>query len=423
MSVSENAVSASDDSLTSGLKTRLAGLLKHRAVAPIAILAVAVLVCAWLILNQPSVEQVAIEPPVTVIRTTTAESGNIALTVSSRGKVQAAVISAVSAAVNGPVTWISPSLVAGGYLDKGEELLRIEASDYQTALDKSKAAQRQAEAEARHASKELERINDLAKRKLASDSELENARRAAEVAAGRLSNAQADLKQAELNLERTVLKAPFNSIVQQRNIELGQNVTPGQSVATLYGADTVEVRLPLANRQLEFLTLPPSFRGTLAEDQAPDVVLTGNYAGERRVWSGKLVRTEAGLDISNNTVQAIVRVHQPKVPLNTANEGYTDIPLPIGLLVEAEISGKTIENVIALPRHVIRKNNQVLIAADDDTLRIREVDILRLENDRVLIQGGLKEGERVIVSPIQAVVEGMRIKTAEEAADSTSRNH
>lgn len=409
---SKNAITNGDNNFASRIKTGLLRAAKHRAVAPVAILGITVLVCAWLILNQPTVEPVAVEPPVTIVRTTTAESGSITLTVSSRGKVQPAVISAVSAAVNGPVTWISPSLVAGGYLEKGEEVLRIEANDYQTALDKSSAAQRQAEAEAHHASRELERMTDLAKRKLASDSDLENAKRAAEVAAGRLANAQADLKQARLNLDRTVLVAPFNAIVQERNIELGQNVTPGQSVATLYGADTVEVKLPLANPQLEFLTLPASFRGTLPEDQAPDVLLTGSYAGERHVWPGKLVRTEAGLNISNNTVQAIVRVHQPEVPVDTDREGYATIPLPIGLLVEAEISGKTIDGVIALPRYVIRKNNQVLLAAEDDTLRIREIDIVRLESDRVLIQGGLKPGDRVIVSPIQAVVDGMRIKTA-----------
>ncbi|MEX1032595.1 MAG: efflux RND transporter periplasmic adaptor subunit [Cellvibrionaceae bacterium] len=399
--------------LVSGVKSHLARALKNRAVLPVAILGMAGLVCAVLLLQRPSVDPVAMEPPVTTIRTITARSESITLTVSSRGKVQPAVVSEVSAAVNGPVTWISPSLVAGGYLQQGAEILRIDPSDYQTALDKSQAARKQAKAEADHASKELERTTDLAGRGLASDSELQNARRAAEVAAGRLSNAQADLNQAQLNLRRTALKAPFNAIVQNRNIELGQNVSPGQSVATLYGAETVEVKLPLANRQLGFLSVPPSFRGALPEDQAPEVLLAGNYAGEDYIWSGKLVRTEAGLDASNNTVQAIVRVSQVQAPTDANHEGFATIPLPIGLLVEAKIIGKTIDNIIALPRHVIRKNTQVLVAAPDDTLRIREVDILRLESDRVLIQGGLKPGERVIVSPIQAVVDGMRIKVNE----------
>lgn len=409
---------AQDDARISapGAKRRLSRALKHRAVAPTAILGAAVALSAWLIIARPSVDPVAVDPPVTTIRTTTVESGSITLTVSSRGKVQPAVVSEMSASVNGPVTWISPALVAGGYLKKGEEVLRIEASDYETALEKSRAAQRQAEAEARHAARELERISDLAKRKLASDSELRNAERTAEVAAARLTNAQADLKQAQINLDRTVLTAPFNAIVQNRNIELGQNVSPGQSVATLYGAETVEVKLPLANRQLGFLTIPLFLRGALPDDEAPEVLLTGTYAGEQHFWVGKLLRTEAGLDASNNTVQAIVRVEQPKGPADADREGSGTIPLPIGLLVEAEITGKTVDDIIALPRHVIRKNNQVLVATPEDTLQVRVVDILRLESERVLIRGGLEPGERVIVSPIQAVVDGMRIKVVNEQA-------
>lgn len=386
----------------------------RRVLIPIIILLLAIIISLILIANRPAIQQAPFEMPVTAIRTISAESESITLFVSSRGKVQPATISEMSAAVNGPVAWISPSLVAGGYFEKGATLLRIDGRDFQTALEKSQAAKQQAEAEANHASRELERISGLASRKLASDSQLQDARRVADVAAARLANAEADLHQAQLNLDRTELKAPFDAIVEARNIELGQNVSPGQSVATLYGADVVEVKLPLANRQMGFLTVSPSTRGMLPEEQAPDVLVKGMYAGKQHVWQGKLVRTEAGIDASNNTVQAIVQVVQPNL-IEGDDESLSDIPLPIGLLVQAEISGRTVDNVIALPRHVIRKNTQVLVAAPDDTLQIREVDILRLESDRVLIQGGLNEGERVCVSPIQAVVDGMKIRVANDS--------
>lgn len=410
--------SAAQSNLTV-FKEELGALIKaHPAVLPVLILVITVVVCAVLFATRPTIIPGAIEPPVTAIRTIEATSESITLTVSSRGKVQPAMISEVSSAVSGPVDWISPSLVAGGYFEEGETLLHIDASDYETALAKTKAAKLQAEAEANHAAKELTRITDLASKKLASDSQLQDAKRVADVTAGRLLNANADLNQAQLNLQRTELKAPFNAVVESRKIELGQNVSPGQSVATLYGSDIVEVRLPLANRQLGFLTLSPSKRGALTADKAPNVEITGLYAGQKHTWIGKLVRTEAGIDASNNTVQAIVQVAQPESPNDGDDETLANIPLPIGLLVQAEIKGKTIDNIISLPRHVIRKNTQVLVAASDDTLQIREVDILRLENDRVLIQGGLKAGEQVCISPIQAVVDGMRIKVVNEAANS-----
>lgn len=384
-----------------------------RVILPVAILSLTTVLCAVLIFNRPSIKQMPVEAPVTAIRTIEARSESITLSVTSRGKVQPAMISEVAAAVNGPVAWIAPSLVAGGYFKRGAILLRIDDRDYQTALEKSQAVKQQAEAESNHAAKELARITDLAAKKLASDSQLQDAKRVADVTNGRLLNAEADLHQAQLNLDRTVLKAPFNSIVEARNIELGQNVSPGQSVATLFGADVVEVKLPLANRQIGFLTISPSFRGTLTADKAPDVKLTGVYAGKTLTWQGKLVRTEAGIDASNNTVQAIVQVQQPENPVDGDDESLADIPLPIGLLVQAEITGRTYDDVIALPRYVIRKNTQVLVAALDDTLRIREVDILRLENERVLVQGGLKAGERICISPIQAVIDGMKIKVVE----------
>jgi len=240
---------------SSSVKQKFVTVLKTKPfVLPTLILALTLVVCTGLIINRPAIEQAPVEAPVTAIRVTTAKTESITLRVESRGKVQPAMISQVSAAVNGPVAWISPSLVAGGYVKQGEVLLRIDNRDYQTALEKSQASKKQAEAEANHATKEFQRLTDLANRKLASDSQLQDAKRVAEVAAGRLLNAEADLHQAQLNLERTTLKAPFNAEVETRNIELGQNVTPGQSVATLYGADQVEVKLPLANRQLGFLT-------------------------------------------------------------------------------------------------------------------------------------------------------------------------
>ena len=385
-----------------------------RVVLPIAILTVTAAVCYVLLNTRPVVEVAPVQPSVTTIRTMVVEQQTITLSVSSRGKVQPAVISELSAVVGGPVIWISPALVAGGYFEAGEVVLKIDPSDYETALQRSDATRMQARAEATHADLELDRLIDLAARGLASQSELQNAKRSAAVAASRLLDAQAGIHQAELNLSRTQLTSPFNSIVSERKIELGQFVATGQSVASLFGADIVEVRLPLANRQIGFLNLPPAFRNELAIADAPDVILKGFYGGKEHRWHGKLVRTEAGIDASNNTVQVIVRVDQRNQDPKISGHSGKIIPLPIGLFVQAEITGQTIDNIISLPRHVIRNNNQVLVASPENTLHFREVDILRLENERVLIKGGLRPGERICLSPLQAVVDGMPIRSIDD---------
>ena len=297
---------------------------------------------------------------------------------------------------------------AGGFISEGETLLRLDTSDYETMQARSNASMRQAKAEADHAAREYGRMKELAVDRLASESQLQDAQRLAEVTSARLSDAVANLDQASLDLARAEIKAPFDAIVNTREVELGQYVNRAQSVAVLYGAGEVEVRVPLAIRQLGFLDIPLGLRGELSEDEAPSVIINGMYGGIEHRWQGKLVRIEASIDPNTNTVQTIIRVRQPMEAMVASGEA--SIPLPIGLYVNADIQGKTVSDIIALPRSVIRNNNQVLVVNAENKMFFREVEIFRLEEDNVLISGGLLPGERICISPIQAVVDGMAVQ-------------
>ncbi|MEC9300174.1 MAG: efflux RND transporter periplasmic adaptor subunit [Pseudomonadota bacterium] len=385
-----------------------------RIVLPIGILAGCIAVAAYLIRSPTEVGEVAPEVIPIAVRVAEVNLESVQLTVESQGKVQAAQIASLSAPVAGPIAWISPALEAGGYVEEGQTLLRLDTSDYETARDRSRAGMQQALAESRHADSELERIEALAKDRLASDSQLQDARRTAEVTRARQADAEAMYRQADLDYERSEIKAPFNAIVERREVELGQYVNRAQSVAVLYGADEVEVRVPLAIRQLGYLDIPLGARGELPDTQAPNVTLTGYYGGEKYHWTGKLVRTEATIDPNSNTVQTIIRVAQPTNPAELKSSGSQNLPLPIGLFVEAEITGKQIDDIISLPRSVIRNNNQVLVVDAENKMYFRSVEIYRLEEDRVLIAGGLLPGELICTSPIQAVVDGMSVQPVRE---------
>jgi RND family efflux transporter MFP subunit len=274
------------------------------------------------------------------------------------------------------------------------------------------AAMQQAQAEATFAGNELDRLDELADQRLASDAQLQGAKRTADVNAARLADAQASFRQAELDLDRANIRAPFDAIIQSRDVELGQYVNRAQTVAVLLGADEVEVRVPLAIRQLGFLDVPLGMRGELADERAPDVTLTGFYGGDEYSWSGKLVRTEAVIDANSNTVQTIIRVKQPDAA--TTSMKNTEIPLPIGLYVKASIEGRLVDDLIALPRSVIRNNNQVLVVDAENKMYYRDVEIYRLEEERVLISGGILPGELICISPIQAVVNGMSVQPVRE---------
>ena len=376
-----------------------------RVLMPIGILLGSIVISVVLIRNPTRVSESAPEIIPISVRVAEVQSESVQLFIESQGKAQAARQASLSSNVQGPVAWVSPSLEAGAYVKAGEPLLRLELADFETAVTRSRASYEQASAEAAFATADLARITELAAKRLASESELQNAERAATVATARLADAEATLKPSELDAERSILRAPFNAVVASRDVELGQFVNRAQSVAVLFDADSVDVRVPLAIRQLGYLDVPMGFRGEFDSAQAPQVELTGSYGGKQYTWEGKLLRTEATIDPNSNTVQSIIRIEQP-----SADRGGESIPLPIGLFVEARIAGKLVEDIISLPRSVIRNNSQVLVVDAENKMYYRDVDIYRLEQDRVLISGGLLPGEKICTSPIQAVVDGMSVR-------------
>ncbi|MBL6804652.1 MAG: efflux RND transporter periplasmic adaptor subunit [Pseudomonadales bacterium] len=376
-----------------------------RVLMPIGILLGSIVITVVLIRNPTRVSESAPEIIPISVRVAEVRSESVQLFIESQGKAQAARQASLSSNVQGPVAWVSPSLEAGAYVKAGEPLLRLELADFETAVARSRATYEQASAEAEFAAADLARITELAAKRLASESELQNAERAATVTSARLADAEAALEQSELDAERSILRAPFNAVVASRDVELGQFVNRAQSVAVLFDADSVDVRVPLAIRQLGYLDVPMGFRGEFESVQAPKVELVGSYGGKQYIWEGKLLRTEATIDPNSNTVQSIIRIEQP-----TADLGGETIPLPIGLFVEARIAGKLVEDIISLPRSAIRNNSQVLVVDAENKMYYRDVDIFRLEQDRVLISGGLVPGEKICTSPIQAVVDGMSVR-------------
>ena len=210
-----------------------------RILAPIVILGGFIAIALYMVRTPTTVEEFAPEVIPVAVRVQEVELGSVQLTVESQGKVQAAQIANLSAPVAGPVAWISPTMEAGGYVTDGETLLRLETSDYETMLARSQATMQQTKAEADHAAREYDRMKELAEERLASQSQLQDAQRQAEVTNARLADAQANFNQAELDLQRAEIKAPFDAIIQSRDVELGQYVNRAQSVAVLYGAEAV----------------------------------------------------------------------------------------------------------------------------------------------------------------------------------------
>ena len=375
-------------------------------VIPTAIVLLFLSVAATLMATAPVLEPANDTPTPLTVRVRTIETESIELKVHSQGTVAPSTVSQLIPEVSGRVIWTSPNLVAGGYFEAGQELARIDDLDYRNAQNRANAALKRATAEVEHAKYEYGRLRSLAERKLVSRSALENSLRAYRVTQAAFEDAQANSEQAQENVKRTVLRAPFTGLVRAENIDIGQFASRGQPIATLYANNVVEVRLPIADRQLAFLNLPPLRNGNFPEYMQPTVKLSADYGGQTREWFGKIVRAEAEIDTSSRMVQLVARVESA--------EDSQD--LSVGLFVTAEIAGLAVENIVRLPRSAIRNDNQVLVVDTENRLRFRDIQPLRLYRDNVLINAGLIPGERVCVSTVQTAIEGMAVNPVADSS-------
>ena len=386
--------------------------MKPRTLVAVTALAVSAAITATLLVTRQQLDPSEPEPVAPAVRVMDVDPGSVRMVVHAQGTVSPRTEADLVPEVSGNVLWISPDLVAGGYFEEGEPLLRIDDRDYRIALERARATVDRAVAEDEFARFELQRLREMEARNLISPSDVETGMRTARVTEAVLVDARAALNQAELDLSRTELLAPFTGLVRSEQVDPGQFVSRGGAVARLYAVDYVEVRLPIADRQLAYLDIPPMQRGELDESIAPEVLLSADFAGQHYKWHGTIVRTEAEIDARSRMVNAVARVRTTDAA--PGDPGY--VPPPVGLFVQAEIQGRSADNIVVVPRSVIRSGNQVLVVDEDDRLRFRTVSIARIYGDDAYIDGGLEKGERVCITVLQAVIDGMRVDVVENEA-------
>lgn len=312
--------------------------------------------------------------------------------------------------VSAQVIWVSPQFRAGGFFEEGEELLRLEDRDYQVALIQSEAALASAEqllseeeAKVKQAKADWKRSG---KREAIPDIVARKPQLAA--AQANVKSARASLSQAQLNVERTHIRAPYAGRVLSKSADLGQFVGSGTVLATLYGVDTIEVRLPIKSRDLSFIDLPERYRFNQSTDLNPSVEFTSTLIRPEH-WLGEVVETEGAIDSGSRQLYVIAQIKDPYGVAALTDGNRKKSPLKIGQYVQAKIAGKNIENAIVIPNRVIYQGSYVYIELNGKLER-REIKIAWQNEDEALIEEGLIEGDNLIVTSLGQLPSGTPVR-------------
>lgn len=342
-----------------------------------------------------------------------AKQSDVSLLVSTQGEVSARTEVNLVAQVAGKIESISSEFTEGGIVSSDVALINIEDTDYQLALAQAQAAVAEAEVGVQEA---LATAN-VARKQLqnpAKASPLALKKPQVAQAKARLEAARASLAQAELNLQRTKISLPFNGRVIEKNVDIGQYVTPGSSLGRAFSTDIVEVRVPFDDDELASLDLPI---GYVAENEAPlRVNLSATVAGKIQNWQGELVRLDAAVDSNTRTVYGQVVVKSPYQD-NVSENG---MPLAVGLYVQAEIQGRRINGATVIPRDALRAGNNVFVIDADERLDIRQVNVVHSSSEQAIIGDGIQADEKVIVSSIRNPIPGMRLSPLESSEQATA---
>ena len=343
-----------------------------------------------------------------VVSAFTVSSETDPIRVRSFGSVKAKRSVSVVSRVNGEVVDKSPHFEAGGYFSKGETLLRIEDTDYILAVEQARANVAQseynlarAEEEAQVAQREWERIGNegYGTTEGSEPTALVMHEPQLKLARANLDAARAAQSQAELNLERCIIHAPFDGRVLDTAIDAGQFIRSGTALGNIYATDIAEVTVSIADDDRAWITVNYE-----ASDGGVPVDVSADFAGAEHHWKGRAVRLGGAVDSHSRLVSVVVEIPNPY------ERSGNRPPLIEGMFVDVLFSSEPPAGSVVIPRTALRPGNQVWVIDEKRKLRIRQVQVARAGIDQAIITDGLASGDRICTSNLQYVTDGMSVR-------------
>ena len=355
---------------------------------------------------------------VPVVEAVEANKQTVRLEIPSQGTILPRTETNLVAEVSGRVVEISPSLDEGSAFSEGDTLLVIDPRDYEMAMVRAEADLASAEAgleqekaRAKQAKEDWNRLGEGEQPALSARiPQLKEAQ-------AKLKSSWAVLQNAETNLERTRIIAPYDGRSREKFADIGQFLTTGAQIAQIFATDYVEVRLPLRNQQLALVDLPFQYKKQSENVKEPSVTLSAKFGKHLLEWKGKVVRTEAVMNTEDRMLYAIARIDDP---YNL--QGKHEAPLPVGLFVEAKLEGIELKDVFVLPKLALRENSTIHVITKDSKLDVVQVEPLHTDSSNVYIGDELTAGNLISLSPLEAAVPGMQLSVRSGGKNSDEKN-
>lgn len=337
--------------------------------------------------------------------------GNFTPTVVATGTVQAAKDVILSPQVEGQVIRISENFIPGSFVKKGEVLLQINPADYRNTL-----LLRQSDLELAKSNLSIEMgRQDVARKdfeligqEMSEDNKALVLREPQlESAKANVEAAEAAVNQAQLNLQRTTIRAPFDAHVISRNTNVGAQLAPGAEIGRLVGMDEYWVVANVPMGKVNWLT----FSEEGSETGSTVKIYSKNWSdGQHR--EGTLFRLVGALDAQTRLARVLISVPDPLVRKASMD---TIPPLMIGAFVESHIEAREIEDVVLLNRDHLRQDETVWVM-EDGKLQIRKVKIAFQDPEYAYIREGLSDSDWVITTDLSTVVEGSELRMEGEGS-------
>lgn len=367
----------------------------------------------WM-MNPPTTQRRPPQPHAVLVEAVPIHEGMEQITVRAMGTVTPSKSIQIAAQVAGRIVEVHPNFERGGRFAKGDKILQIERDDYELAVRQQEGNLTKAEADL-----QLERGQQAVARReyelLGEDVNAEEEQlllrqpqRATKEATVAIT--QSALDKAHLDLERTAIYAPFNALMMARPVNLGSHVTVGAPVATIASADACWVEVTIPVNEMQWIAVP----GINGDSGATVHIFHEAAWGPGAYREGIVAWLLHDLEPQGRMARLLVRVEDPLDLRTPENERK---PLLFGAFVRADILGREAPGALRIPRTALRDGNKVWVMLPDKTLDIRIAQVLWGDNENVLISGGLSDGEMLVTSDLASPVQGMALRTADDAVE------